>query len=465
MHGLKHTKIIHYLFSISKKNSPLLVVCVVLFFCFSIKAQTNSSLFVGAYGDPLHLGSHANIDSTILRLKDLHANTYMWLISGQPNWNDLQSFLPKAKMAGITVWAYLRPPTETPQTGDCCYSEPYDSDYVAWAQAIAKLSLRYSNLVGYVIDDFPYSTPYWYDGRDSLFTPSYINKMVSAGKAINPNLKFYPCQYFEDIDFNFWTHYAPIVDGILAPYPGATSQYVDDSTAILKLATLANPSKYQVFFDTTTLPSVVGNYGFGERNINVINAQDTSIILFCSSNLSPKNYFLGYTSIQVKIDGKIIWSDDLADSARKIATKINLGSALAGKTTAKLSVGLYNSKAMYSANLNTTFGILSMQGIQYSDTSWTKNTLGNFGIYIPTVNLPVIIMEYAQINSGSIFSQLYPNEAATPENIANHIAVATPFLLNKQIQGLVTIGLDLSNSSTVFPFVQQIYQSFWSQWK
>src|SRR5574343_565698 len=91
------------------------------------------------------------------QLQQMKANTYMWLVwHSQYDWSDLRYFLPKAKAAGINVWVYLVPHSETPAGSSTfkLYSEPYRTDYVQWAAEIARLSLQHSNLKGYVIDDF-----------------------------------------------------------------------------------------------------------------------------------------------------------------------------------------------------------------------------------------------------------------------------------------------------------------------
>ena len=77
------------------------------------------------------------------------------------------------------------PPSECPPinpTGN--YSEPYRLDFITWAQEIAKLSLRYSNLKGYGIKNLQK------DIDLGNLSQTYVNNVKAAGTAINPKLQF-----------------------------------------------------------------------------------------------------------------------------------------------------------------------------------------------------------------------------------------------------------------------------------
>ena len=56
-----------------------------------------------------------DIDAMVSRLKELGVTTYYWLLwHASTDWDDLKLFLPQAAEAGIDVWAYLVPPSESP---------------------------------------------------------------------------------------------------------------------------------------------------------------------------------------------------------------------------------------------------------------------------------------------------------------------------------------------------------------
>lgn len=194
--------------------------------CPQAMAQTlhasQAKFILGDYDKEPRIGDHVDTDRLVKRLSELGANTYMWLIWHNKNdWNDLKTFLPKANAAGISVWVYLVPPSETPMNNAAFnYSEPFKADYVSWAKEISSLSLENKNLVGYVIDDFWGNVVANRLLLTPRFTPDNVKRMVQAGKQINPKIKFYPLMYFNQIDnkqfINVWE---PIVDGVVAAYP------------------------------------------------------------------------------------------------------------------------------------------------------------------------------------------------------------------------------------------------------
>ena len=115
----------------------------------------------------------------------LLSNPTEWIICGPTSWEDLKNYLPEAKIAGVSVSVILLPPFQSLQVcTDGQYSEPYGNDYILWAQEIAKLSLRYSNLTEFGI----------YELRENLnlgyLIQDYVNQIMTAGKTINPRLQF-----------------------------------------------------------------------------------------------------------------------------------------------------------------------------------------------------------------------------------------------------------------------------------
>jgi hypothetical protein len=146
----------------------------------------------------------------IAELKDIHANTYNWLI--RTNHNDLEAlknFLPLARKAKLKVWATLVPPSEPPA------SEPYKLDYEEWATQLASLSLAEPNLIAWSIDDFVHNL--------KLYTPEYVMKFLSAACSINPKFAFIPCCYFKQTTQAFVTNYGHLFNGILFPYRAESS--------------------------------------------------------------------------------------------------------------------------------------------------------------------------------------------------------------------------------------------------
>lgn len=183
------------------------------------KIRLNNVLKIkGTYATPPRLeNGRVDIHTLIDELNDLNVNTYNWLIwSGEKDWDDLQLFLPLAKKNKINVWVTVVPFSEAkPRTK--WSSEPYGTDYVKWAQEIAKLSLEYSNLKALSIDDFVA----W---NLQFYTPEYTAEFVNAMRKINPRLAFIPCIYYNSTRLTDYSKdYLPYFDGVLFPYKAESS--------------------------------------------------------------------------------------------------------------------------------------------------------------------------------------------------------------------------------------------------
>jgi len=149
---------------------------------------------------------HMDTPATIARLRLLHAGTYFCPVRSSVNWEDLRDeFLPAAAAAGIDVWVYLLPPTESKAD-----AMTFGHDFIRWAAEIARLSQRYPNLKGFSIDDFAYNL--------SLFTPDYAARMREAARAVNPAIKFYPLLYWKSFGPEFLDTYSPVIDGVIFAY-------------------------------------------------------------------------------------------------------------------------------------------------------------------------------------------------------------------------------------------------------
>lgn len=164
---------------------------------------------------------HVDTPATIARLKALHVDTYLYLVWWTPSrWEDLvNEFAPAAQQAGIDVSVYLVPQSE------CC-SEPYKTNFVAWGQAIGQLARQYPVVKSWVIDDVPYN--------QSTLTPEALAAARDAGRAENPQLKFYAISYYRFMSDAYLAKFTPSVDGYIVAYSDdpqkntqATDSFVD----------------------------------------------------------------------------------------------------------------------------------------------------------------------------------------------------------------------------------------------
>ncbi|WP_373803146.1 hypothetical protein [Bacteroides heparinolyticus] len=168
-------------------------------------------MVLGTYGNlPRLPDGRADLVKLTTQLKDLNANTYNWLIwQNEQDWDDLQLFLPIALEERIAVWVTVVPPTESKPKAKWS-SEPYGLDYIKWSEEIARLSVKYPNLVAFSIDDFVHNLKF--------YTPEYVRKMKDEIDRYNPSLLFIPCSYYRQITKDFAQNYGPLIDGLLFPY-------------------------------------------------------------------------------------------------------------------------------------------------------------------------------------------------------------------------------------------------------
>ncbi|NII28464.1 hypothetical protein HB364_25500 [Pseudoflavitalea sp. X16] len=167
----------------------------------------------GTYARPPRKGGpddRVDIPKLIDQLKDLHANTYHWLIWHNVNdWDDLKLFLPEARKNNIKVWVTILPPSESKPISKFD-SEPYAQDYQRWATEIALLSVKEPSLVAWSIDDFAHNL--------TRFTPAFTDSCLQKAREVNPRLAFIPCVYYRQVTPAFAANYGPLMDGILFPY-------------------------------------------------------------------------------------------------------------------------------------------------------------------------------------------------------------------------------------------------------
>lgn len=169
-------------------------------------AQTSKMHALGtapcAWAKPLS-GADGKLDvsATIRDLRENGFNCMAQVIEGTPpnSYDDLKRLLPAAGRAGISVWPVIIPPSEGAS------SLPYKSDYVKWAQALARLSLKYPSLRGFNIDDYLSGV------SSKTFTRAYTCQLYHAKQQINPKLLFTPTLY--ELDRGVANRLAGCVDG------------------------------------------------------------------------------------------------------------------------------------------------------------------------------------------------------------------------------------------------------------
>jgi hypothetical protein len=420
---------------------------------------------LGDYDAELRMAAdrfHVDCELMVRRLEELHANTYMWLMWHSANdWEDLHEFLPLAQEAGITVWAYLVPHSES--GGKWPYSEPFKVDYVRWAQEIARLSLEHENLVGYVIDDF------WgnFDMADR-FSVEYTTEMVAAGKAINPKLKFYPLMYYRQFGLDFVEKLAPIVDGCVAAYPRDRAE-IESALTFLNDEYILPPRATVVF--PPAVRSAPGDRGFLMQTARVHNAGEAAVSFHYRDSYNGPTE--GYHVMQLRVDDKVIWEED-AGGRDDADVRVDLSEAAAGKQQIRLAIGVFDKQGVGHYGLRAQFTDLQIHGLEMADAdisnteAWEQEIVGDFSVEFAArrtgedkFNLPLIVMP---AGSRGEYEHRWGHEA-TASLIAAKVRMILGLVAEGKVEGIVTYCLNKQERSEEFDAVAAAYEEFRAAWQ
>jgi hypothetical protein len=415
---------------------------------------------IGDYDSELRApNGHVDCPRLVKQLQVMGANTYYWLVWHAPtDWEDLHTFLPLARRAGISVWVYLVPHSESTLGNPAWpYSEPFKVDYVKWAEEIAKLSLQHDNLVGYVIDDFGGNI------SPDRFSPDYIEKMVKAGKAINPQLKFYPLLYFPEINARLVRMLGPLVDGAVAAYPQSREEivqaisFLDDAYSV--------PAGASVLFPSGTL-SAPGDHGSITQTARVTDASKAKVRFQYLDDFDGPT--AGYHMMQLRVDDTVAWEEDVAGKDRG-EVSVDLSNGLRGKQQVRLSFGVYDRQGVGQFPLLANFSALQVEGLELTQPTfgaggWQQDVQGAFSLELNAAvrgggrwKLPLIIMP---AGSRGEYQGRYTDEP-TPEHIAARVRMSLGLVAEGKAAGVVIYCLDKTEGNPDLEIIRKTYRAFW----
>jgi hypothetical protein len=382
-----------------------------------------------------HIDVRANIDA----LKAIRANTYFYLIwHKETDWDDLPAFAEAAARENIDVWVYLIPWSETPAVKKSWgYSEPYRTDYVRWAEEVAKLSLKHRNVVGYVIDDF-----YTNSTQPDRFTVPYVRRMVGAGRAINPGLKFYPLVYFQQPWAEFMQRFGTLVDGVVAAYPKSRVQV---GNALAYLNGEAHGATAIIDYPKSQ-PSRPGDKGSIWADLRVDDPDDATISFYWDDTDQSTNR--GYHQAFVKVDGRIVWQADTAGETADRVVNVNLSRFVRGRQNVRVELGVYEQRGVGKYPVTVRLDDIRLTGFDTnemgSERLWSRKATGHFTVeLLPSrqepakVKLPMILMPAGE---GEQYEKRYP-DAGTPRNVAAKVRMCLDLLRDGRVEGVVTYCL------------------------
>lgn len=396
-------------------------------------------------------------DAMAQRLKQLGVTSYYWLIChAATDWDDLKLFLPKAAKAGIEVWVYLVPPSESAPTPGMPHCEPFRLDYVRWGEEIARLSLAHPNLTAWVIDDF-------YGNRE-FFTPAYMRKIRTQSKAVNPRLAFLPLMYYPEITPKFVDDYRPVIDGAVVAYLQDRSE-IDYTWAMLNDATV--PPITELGFPTST-PSRPGDHVTASQSARVLPAQHYEVSFLQRDGYAGPT--AGYHYKQLLVDGTVVWEEDVAGGSNGSSkVTVDVTAQVRGKIRVTLAFRLLDKKGVGNYPIQWRVQELRAEDLELAaDLSrpqlWKVSRQGAFETGFGMIpkpgqrryHIPFISMTAAQ----PIEFRLRHGDPVTPQRIARQLRLSLEAWQAGKCDGVVTYCLDKTPQSPEFPLVEQLFHDF-----
>jgi len=395
-----------------------------------------------------------DIDSLTASLSALGYTDYYWLIwHSSHDWEDLKLFLPKALKVHLRVWVYLVPPSESPPYTRY-FSEPFRLNYVMWALEIAKLSLKYPNLVGWILDDF-------YANTDA-FAPSSFSDILNQAHKINPKLAFMPVLYFYEIQSTFLNTYRDLFNGIIVSYPRDKTD-IATASAILKGESPYVSGEFTHFWKT---PSAVDDYVQASQVCYIENESNLTV------SFTERDDYIGpaqgYFIKQMILNNEIIWEEDLAGGDynwKRVDVVVQKSKIVAG--SGLLSFRITCKKKSTNFGFRWDVKDLLCNGIKVEQSLdfpqyWRVRKIGAFEAgfgnasnYVGKRSMSFVVMVAVERKQ---FEKRY-GEPATIKEIKATIEMALGAMKEGLCEGLVTYCLDTNKGSDDYSLVSHLFRS------
>jgi hypothetical protein len=403
---------------------------------------------------------HIDIDANLAALKSMSANTYFYLIWHSPfDWDDLPAFADAAAREGIDVWVYIVPWSETPLVKKSWgFSEPFRTDYIRWAQEIARLSLDHKNVVGYVIDDF-----YTNSTQPDRFTVPYVRRMVDEGRRINPRIKFYPLVYFGQPWADFMERFGALIDGVVAAYPKSRLQ-VGNALAYLN----DEPHGASVFVEfPKSKPSRPGDKGTVIADLRVVDPANASVSFYWDDGDHGNQR--GYHQAVVRVDGRTVWQTDTAETAGDGGDRVidvDLSRYVRRGQLARIEIGIIEQRGVSKYPVTARFDDIRLTGFDTptemaSERLWTRRATGAFTVEVYPAShatgrfkIPMILMPAGEAEQ---HEKRYP-EPGTPRNIAKKIEMCLNLVRTGRVEGVVTYCLPKTPNDPIYTAVREEFR-------
>jgi len=361
---------------------------------------------------------HVDVAATIARLTAAHVNTYAYMMYGygvnnaasgtdrdvvapkvtQALWNELPAFADAAAAAGIKVWVYLVPPSESygggksvPVGSRTSTYAPFHWDYQRWASEIGAVAQAHPNITAIAIDDFGGNTAEWPSQYTFAFTPSYVAGMRTAARASASWMEIVPVLYYTQYSnmTSISTAYRSVVDGFIYPYNGSAAasggntsdasnaEYFTRITSSMVKCHAGNGC-LQLGVPGSTSTSA-GWYGSVEQVVPVTASTSHHLTFRTNDTWIQGRAGVGYHFLQVLVDGVVVWEQDVANFHGWDTYTVDLSARLQGKTSTRLTLRLYEKAGVGNFPVAAWFDSLESSTLQITNpgfegslNGWTK---------------------------------------------------------------------------------------------
>lgn len=398
-----------------------------------------------------------DIDAMVTRLKELGVTTYYWLIWHAPtDWEDLKLFLPQARGAGLEVWVYLVPPSESPPQYGNRYSEPFRLDYRRWGEEIARLSLAHTNLTAWVMDDF--------HANRRFFTPAYLRDLRAHARLLNPRLAFLPLMYFDELQPQFVEDYRDVIDGVVVAYLQDREE-IDRTWAVLNDAEVTSPAEFGCPWNT---PSREGDFIKASQPAGVLPGRRHRVHFRERDDFTGPT--AGYHFKQLLVDGEVVWEQDVAGGSpgwREVS--VDVTERVRDKTNVTVAFRLGDRRGVSNFGVRWRLRSLRAEGLELpADFSqpqrWTVSRQGPFETGFggaAKAGQRRFRIPFISMTAGVAYEfRLRHGEPVTPQRIADQLRLSLQAWRDGKCDGVVTYCLDKEPHSQTFPLARALFHEF-----
>jgi hypothetical protein len=356
---------------------------------------------------------------------------------------------------------------------------PFGWNYKSWANAIATLAVTHTNIREIVMDDFAANTV---EGGSSLafaFTPAYVSQMMSAARATAAWLKFRVVMYYPNYvgTAAVMPAYRPVVDGVIFPYratsPGGGFNTTDSSLAtqqggVVGAMTTCHTGNHcaQIEFPKNTA-SAAGDFAAVNQTITVTAGTTKTLTFWQDDDFNSTTS--GFHFMQTLIDGTVVWQSDVAASSNGLWTpeSVNVTTALAGKTSATLTLRIWDAHAVSNFHVTGWFDDVAGTGFTVSDGGFENASFSPWTVSQSTTKFTVALVPTLDYDFMT-YTTKFSNETAPTGTayVTSVLSQAIALIHSGVADGSITYALNLTGAAdgksdpANYGVVQSQYGSF-----